>query len=94
MFSPYSPRFIHLSLPILSTPLKRSYAKVLPWTMMAAVQQKLHLPHEERTANEPRSRGLHPVTIHRIKQVNKDIKEYRLKIADEKRGIKVSIVRT
>ncbi|KAF2741514.1 hypothetical protein EJ04DRAFT_530519 [Polyplosphaeria fusca] len=39
---------------------------------------KANLSHEERTANEPRAHGLHPVTIDRVSQVNSQIRTYRL----------------
>ena len=49
------------------------------------------IPHEDRTAAEPRSSALHAVTIHKITSVNPDIKLYKLRIKDAKHGVKVSI---
>lgn len=50
---------------------------------------KDYLPHEDRTAQEPRGDRLHPVTVGKITQINDDIKIFRLDIEDEENGIEV-----
>ncbi|KAF1815426.1 ferredoxin reductase-like protein [Eremomyces bilateralis CBS 781.70] len=41
---------------------------------------KQNLPHEERTASEPRGSDLHTVKIRSVKQVNQDIRVFKLGI--------------
>jgi hypothetical protein len=50
---------------------------------------KANLSHEERTADEPRDNGLHPVILEKITPVNDQIKTYKFKIQDPK-GINVA----
>jgi hypothetical protein len=47
------------------------------------------LPHEDRTATEPRERELHDVILHSIEDVNESIKLYKLRVKDAKKGVKV-----
>ncbi|KAF2087715.1 hypothetical protein K490DRAFT_73636 [Saccharata proteae CBS 121410] len=44
--------------------------------------------HEERTASEPRDPSLHPVILSEIQSVNETIRLIKLRIKDQKRGIK------
>ncbi|KAF2427351.1 ferredoxin reductase-like protein [Tothia fuscella] len=45
------------------------------------------LPHEDRTAKEPRSGELHPVIVDSIDQVNETIKLFRLRVKVVERGV-------
>ena len=51
--------------------------------------EKGRLPHEDRTATEPRSRELHPVILEKVETVNDVIRLFKLKVKDEKKGVKV-----
>jgi hypothetical protein len=52
---------------------------------------KARLPHEDRTAAEPREDDVHAVILDDIRRVNDSIKLYKLRVKDENRGIKVRI---
>jgi hypothetical protein len=54
---------------------------------MAAVRAKL--PHEDRTATEPRQDDIHPVILSKIERVNSNIKLFKLKVQDKEKGVKV-----
>ncbi|KAF2275858.1 uncharacterized protein EI97DRAFT_378367 [Westerdykella ornata] len=54
---------------------------------MKHVSAKASLSHEERTAAEPRDKGLHPVTIRDITPVNERIRLFKLSAVNA-RGIK------
>ncbi|KAF2109652.1 hypothetical protein BDV96DRAFT_604543 [Lophiotrema nucula] len=54
--------------------------------MPAPVSEKASLSHEERTAEEPRAEGLHPVTVDRIHTANDRIRTFKLGTKD-KNGI-------
>jgi hypothetical protein len=47
------------------------------------------IPHEDRTASEPRDEALHPVIVHKITNIHSEIKLFKLRIKDAKHGIKV-----
>ncbi|KAF1991886.1 ferredoxin reductase-like protein [Aulographum hederae CBS 113979] len=49
---------------------------------------RIDLAHEERTVKEPRQGQLHSVSVAEIARVNRDIRRYKLKIADREQGIK------
>ena len=54
---------------------------------MATVRSSL--PHEERTAAEPRENRLEPVILSHIRQVNDNVRLLRLNAADPDHAIKV-----
>lgn len=54
---------------------------------MATVRSSL--PHEDRTAAEPRESRLEPVVLSNIRQVNENIRLLRLNAADPNHTIKV-----
>lgn len=54
---------------------------------MATVRSSL--PHEDRTAAEPREGRLEPVVLSNIRQVNENIRLLRLNAADPDHTIKV-----
>jgi hypothetical protein len=56
---------------------------------MASKPRTHGIPHEDRTAAEPRDEALYPVILHEIRDVNNDIKLFRLRIKDRERGVKV-----
>lgn len=58
---------------------------------MARKENKSGIPHEDRTATEPRSEALHDVILHKIQNVNESIKLYKLQIKDARKGVKVSL---
>jgi hypothetical protein len=54
--------------------------------------KKAQLPHEDRTAAEPRSKELHPVILDKVKTVNDGIRLFKLKVKDKKGGVKVCLL--
>lgn len=52
------------------------------------------LPHEERTAAEPRENQLEPVILSHIREVNDSIRLLRLNAVDPNHTIKVSTATT
>ena len=58
---------------------------------MAQKHSSSGIPHEDRTAAEPREEGLHDVVLHKIEDVNESIKLYKLRIKNEQQGVKVSL---
>lgn len=56
---------------------------------MATVHDSL--PHEERTATEPRESQLEPVILSQIREVNENIRLLRLQAVDHNRTIKVRL---
>lgn len=55
---------------------------------MATVRESI--PHEERTAKEPRGSALEPVILSRIEPVNKTIRLLRLSSPDPNHTLRVS----
>jgi hypothetical protein len=51
--------------------------------------ERTKLPHEDRTARQPRSGELHPVILDAVETVNDSIRLFKLRIKNEERGIKV-----
>jgi hypothetical protein len=51
--------------------------------------KRSNLPHEDRTAKEPRNGALHSVSLSKIERVNDTIRLFQLEIKDKERGIKV-----
>ena len=51
--------------------------------------ERARLPHEERTADEPRDPNLHTVILQQIKQLNSNIKLFTLSAKDTTQGISV-----
>lgn len=79
--SRYCPRIF------ISTPIFRAAQRVLSCRRMAT--DRSQLPHEDRTAAEPRQDKLNDVVLHEIQQVNNSIRLYTLRIKDREKGIKV-----
>lgn len=59
---------------------------------MATVRSSL--PHEDRTAQQPRENRLEPVVLSHIRQINESIRTLRLKAVDPTHTIKVSAEQT
>ena len=78
---------IHTRKPLTSLRFKPA---LLLRRSMAQKHSKSGIPHEDRTAAEPRDEDMHDVTLHKIQDVNEVIKLYKLRINDAKRGVKVS----
>lgn len=55
---------------------------------MATIRSSL--PHEDRTASEPRENTLEPVILANIREVNENIRLFRLNAADPNHTIKVA----
>lgn len=53
--------------------------------------ERARLPHEERTADEPRDPNLHAVILKRIQDVNSNIRLFRLSAKDQTEGILVCV---
>lgn len=56
---------------------------------MASVHDSI--PHEIRTASEPRENVLEPVVVTNVREVNESIRLFRLNAADPNHTIKASI---
>lgn len=54
---------------------------------MATVHDSI--PHEVRTATQPRERGIEPVVLSQIREVNESVRLLRLSARDKERTIKV-----
>lgn len=54
---------------------------------MATVHDSI--PHEVRTATQPRESGIEPVVLSQIREVNESIRLLRLSARDKERTIKV-----
>lgn len=67
-------------------------ASLLRSRSMATVRSSL--PHEDRTAKEPRENRLEPVVLSHIRQINESIRTLRLKAVDPNHTIKVSLIST
>lgn len=59
---------------------------------MATIRSSL--PHEERTAQEPRENRLEPVILSHIREVNDNVRLLRLNAVDPNHTIKVSFLRS
>lgn len=51
--------------------------------------ERARLPHEERTADEPRDPNVHTIILQRVDQLNRNIKLFTLSAKDQTRGIPV-----
>lgn len=60
-----------------------------PVRRMATVKD--HIPHTQRTANDPRQTGLFDATISRIDQINSKIRLLRLSLAIDEVGLQKPI---
>jgi hypothetical protein len=47
------------------------------------------LPHEDRTATEPRENDVHDVILDNIENFNQSVKLFKLKVKDGKNRVKV-----
>ncbi|KIW02583.1 uncharacterized protein PV09_06033 [Verruconis gallopava] len=52
--------------------------------------ERARLPHEERTAAEPRADAIHDVILDQVEDVNDSIKLFKLKIKDSRNGVEFS----
>lgn len=54
--------------------------------------ERARLPHEERTADEPRDPNLHTVILKQIQEVNSNIRLFTLSAKDQVAGIPVRLL--
>ena len=69
------------------TSLRKSFLVSFPLRSMATVRSSL--PHEDRTAAEPRENSVEPVFLSHIQDVNDTIRLLRLSAVDPNHTIKV-----
>jgi hypothetical protein len=65
------------------------YSPLIDVSVRTMTTERTKLPHEDRTAREPRNGELHPVILDHIETVNDTIRLFRLGIKDKERGVKV-----
>jgi hypothetical protein len=51
--------------------------------------ERRRLPHEDRTATEPREKDVHDVILDNIENFNQSVKLFKLKVKDGTNGVKV-----
>lgn len=72
---------------IRSSVISKSVVSQLNRRTMATIRTSL--PHEDRTAQEPRDPSVHSVILANIREVNENIRLLRLNATDPNRAIKV-----
>jgi hypothetical protein len=65
------------------------YRSIVDVPIRIMTTERSKLPHEDRTAKEPRTGELHPVILDQIDTVNDTIRLFRLEVKHKERGVKV-----
>ena len=68
--------------------LRRPSSPQINLRLMATIRSSL--PHEDRTASEPRENTLEPVVVANVREVNESIRLFRLNAIEPNHTIKVS----
>lgn len=75
---------------VITKSVSSRFASILRPSIRSMATVRSSLPHEDRTAAEPRESRLEPVVLSNVRQVNENIRLLRLNAADPNHTIKVS----